>query len=94
LIGLDDNPMKSAQTHNSAVNSRHRIAIEQGMWRLMALLWSAVEWCEQQAVRRRVQYCLQQRQRTQDLAAIPDATINAKVRGVLAFVIVLIVGSH
>ncbi|HSY03288.1 MAG TPA: hypothetical protein VK819_14095 [Acidobacteriaceae bacterium] len=62
------------------------------MWRLTALLWSTVEWFEQQAERRRIQYCLQQRQRAEAQSANPHPTVNAKVRGVLAFVIVLIAG--
>ncbi|MGC2619035.1 MAG: hypothetical protein WA414_08350 [Acidobacteriaceae bacterium] len=61
------------------------------MWRLSALLWSTVEWFEHQAERRRIQYCLQQRQR-RGLSAIADPTLNAKARGVLAFIIVLIAG--
>jgi hypothetical protein len=62
------------------------------MWRLTALLWSTVEWCEHQAERRRIQYCLQQRERAEALAANPHPPVDAKVRGVLAFVIVLIAG--
>jgi hypothetical protein len=62
------------------------------MWRISALLWSAVEWFENHAERRRLQYCIQQRQRREDLPALDRSTVNTKLRTAFAFLFVLIAG--
>jgi hypothetical protein len=62
------------------------------MWRISALLWSAVEWCEDHAERRRVLYCAEERQRREDLPALDRSTVNTKLRAAFAFLLVLIAG--
>jgi hypothetical protein len=70
-------------------------AIVKGMWRLEALLWSAVEWCEERAARRRILYCIQQQHR-RGLSALQNVRanvgLNARVRAGLAFVFLLLAG--
>jgi hypothetical protein len=62
------------------------------MWRISALLWSAVEWCEDHAARRRVLYCAEERHRREDLPTLDRSTVNTKLRAAFAFLLVLIAG--
>ena len=70
-------------------------AIEQGMWRLEALLWSAVEWCEERVAQRRVLYCLQE-QHKRGLSALQKASVragmNSRLRAGVAFLFLLLAG--
>jgi hypothetical protein len=62
------------------------------MWRISSLLWSAVEWFENHAERRRLLYCMQQNRIRKGLPALRQATLNTKVRAAVAFLFVLIAG--
>ena len=62
------------------------------MWRISALLWSLVEWCEDRAALRRLRYCRKQRQREMALRALHRVTLNSKIRAFAAFVFVFIAG--
>lgn len=64
------------------------------MWRISALLWSFVEWCEERAARRRILYCLEQQHHVRD-SSVADrfyAAFNSRIRATLAFVFLLLAG--
>ncbi|HLJ77131.1 MAG TPA: hypothetical protein VKT75_06945 [Acidobacteriaceae bacterium] len=64
------------------------------MWRISALLWSIVEWCEERVARRRILYCLEQQRHVRG-SSVADrffAAFNSRMRGTLAFVFLLLAG--
>jgi hypothetical protein len=64
------------------------------MWRISALLWSAAERCEDWATQRRIQYCVQRRQRaaSDGSTALTPITWMSKLRTLAAFLFVLFAG--
>ncbi|HEV2280036.1 MAG TPA: hypothetical protein VGS02_17785 [Acidobacteriaceae bacterium] len=75
------------------VNCSSIRAIVVDMWRISALLWSIVEWCEERAARRRLLYCLTQHPVTNSSASErARAAFNHKLRAMVAFVFLVLAG--
>ena len=63
------------------------------MWRISALLWSIVEWCEERAARRRLLYCLEQHHaRDPSAGERLRAAFNHRMRAALGFIFLILAG--
>jgi hypothetical protein len=64
------------------------------MWRISALLWSAVEWCEKRAERRRVRYFTKWKLRSAEPHEVQRPSFFARLRSAAALFMLLFVSRH